>query len=209
MKKIGKESIIKVLRYAIDFALVLQFIGLIFGVVTIIVLLTKGPSGIVTNNDSHFATMSSGIGNVMIALQNPNLGEHIEFIGYRFHMFILLYGFMLVIALMLITFQLRFIFKSFSHEGYFDQSNPRRINRIAIIIFIWVIADYALRFIPQIIIPDYFISSSVGLNSFSHGGHFGLFGFDLKMLTVSIIIYMLAIVYKLGNNLKEESSLTI
>jgi hypothetical protein len=209
MKKISKESIIKVLRYAIDFALVLQFIGLIFGVVTLIGLLTKGQSGIVTNNDSHFATMSSGIGNVMIALQNPNLGEHIEFISYRFNMFILLYGFLLVIALILITFQLRFIFKSFSQDGYFDQSNPGRIKRIAIIIFIWVIADYGLRFIPQIIIPDYFISSSVGLNSFRHGGHFGLFGFDLKMLIVSLIIYMLSIVYKFGNNLKEEVSLTI
>lgn len=209
MKKIGKESIIKALRYAIDFALVLQFIGLIFGVVTLIGLLTKGQSGIVSNNDSHFATMSSGIGNVMIALQNPNLGEHIEFISSRFHMFVLLYGFILVIALTLITFQLRFIFKSFSHEGYFNQSNPIRIKKIAIIIFIWVIVDYALRFIPQIIIPDYFISSSVGLNSFSHGGRFGLLGFDVKMLIVSIIIYMLSIVYKFGNNLKEESSLTI
>jgi hypothetical protein len=209
MKKISKESLIKVFRYSIDFALALQFIGLIFGVVTIIEILIKGQSGIVSNTESHFATMSSDIGNVMIALQNPNLGDHIEFISYRFHMFILLYGFLLVIALILITFQMRLIFKSFNHQGYFDQSNPRRIKKIAIIILIWVISDYVLRFIPQIIIPDYFISSSVGLNSFSHGGHFGLFGFDLKLLTVSIIIYMLSIVYKFGNNLKEETSLTI
>jgi len=205
MKRIGKESFIKGFRFAINIALVLQFIGLIVGIIAFILLLTKGQPGVVNNHDTHVATISSSIANVMIALQNPNLGDHIEFISSRFNLFVLIYGFLLMTALILVTLQLRFIFKSFSHEGYFDQSNPKRIKKIAIIIFTWVIVDYVLKFIPQIIIPNYFISSSVGLHSLSSG----LFGFDLKLLIVSIIIYVLSIVYEFGNKLKEETSLTI
>jgi hypothetical protein len=205
MKRIGKESFIKGLRFAINIALVLQFIGLIVGIIAFILLLTKGQQGVVNNHDTQVATISSSIANVMIALQNPNLGDHIEFISSRFNLFVLIYGLLLMTAFILVTLQLRFIFKSFSHDGYFDQSNPKRIKKIAIIIFTWVIVDYVLRFIPQIIIPSYFISSSVGLHSLRSG----LFGFDLKLLIVSIIIYVLSIVYEFGNKLKEETSLTI
>lgn len=209
MKTFKRKSIIKSLNYVLDATLIIQGIVVVFGIITLIGLIFKNQSSITDYGDSKFATMSSGIGNVMIAIQNPDLSQHMDYISQRFQLFILIYGFMMLFAIILITLQIRSIFISFRLDKYFDPLIPLRIKKIALIIFAWVIVDYALRYIPQIIIPDYFISSSMGLNSFNHGSSYGIFGFDLKMLIVSIIIYILSIVYKIGNNLKEETSLTI
>jgi hypothetical protein len=209
MKTNSKLLFIKGLKYAIDLVLILQFVAIIIGIITTIELTRKNPSDIVSNNKTTSATMSSPINNVMIAFSNPDLGNNIESIKKQFYISIFLIGLISIIALILITLQFKYIFKSFSQEDYFYPSNSIRIKKIAIIIFVWVIADCAIRYIPEIIIPPHVISSSIGLNSFSHGGSYGMFGFNLKMLIVSIIIYMLSIVFKYGNNLKEESSLTI
>ena len=146
---------------------------------------------------------------MMIALSNPDLGKYIQTIDRKIEIFWDLSRLVNVILLTLITLQFRYIFRSFSPEDYFNQSNPERIKRIAIIIFIWALADSALRYIPGIIIPDYLIYSSIGLNSLHHGYSYGIFGINIKMLTVALIIYMLSIVFKYGNNLEEETSLTI
>ena len=146
---------------------------------------------------------------MMIALSNPDLGKYIQTIDRKIEIFWDLSRLVNVILLTLITLQFRYIFRSFSPEDYFNQSNPERIKRIAIIIFIWALADSALRYIPGIIIPDYLIYSSIGLNSLHHGYSYGIFGINIKMLTVALILYMLSIVFKYGNNLEEETSLTI
>lgn len=209
MKKISKKFIIKGLKYTIDLALVLLFIGVIAGVVTTVFLFKENPTNIGGNYNFNGATISSPINNVMVSLQNSNLGKSLEFVQHKFDIFFLQCGFINVIALILVTLQLKYIFKSFSQEDYFYASNSMRIKKIAIIIFIWVIADYAIRFIPESTILHNFISSSIGLNSFRNGVINGIFELNLKMLIVSIIIYMLSIVFNYGNNLKEEFSLTI
>lgn len=209
MKKISKKFVIKGLKYAIDLALVLLLIGVIVGVVTVIDLFKENPPNVGGTYDFNGATMSSPINNIMISLQNSNLGKNLEFVQHKFQMLFFLCGFINVIALILVTLQLKYIFKSFSQEDYFYTSNSIRIKKIATIIFIWVIADYAIRFIPEITILHNFISSSIGLNSFRHGVINGIFEINLKMLIVSIIIYLLSIVFSYGNNLKEETSLTI
>jgi hypothetical protein len=209
MKKISKKFVIKGLKYTIDLALVLLFIGVIAGVVTAIYLFKENPTNIGGNYNFNGATISSPLNNIMVSLQNSNLGKSLEFVQYKFDIFFFLCGFLNVIALILIALQLKYIFKSFSQEDYFCPSNSKRIKNIAIVIFIWVIADYLVRFIPDITTLNHFISSSIGINTFRYGIIIGIEGINLKILIVSIIIYMLSIVFSYGNNLKEESSLTI
>ena len=209
MKRVNKKFIIRGIKRGIDLFLILQFI-VVFGTVvsTIKLSIEKQTDSIVYKELDH-ATMSSPFNSIMIAFSNPDLGKNIQIIDKKMDIFWDLCRLLNVIVLILITLQFKYIFKSFSLEDYFNQSNPFRIRKIAILIFIWVIVDSAIRYIPEIIIPSYFISSSIGLNSLTHGNSYGIFGFNIKMLLVSIIIYTLSIVFKYGNNLKEESSLTI
>jgi hypothetical protein len=208
MKKIGKKIIIKGLKYTIDLILVLLFIGIIVGVFTAIDLFKENPQSGDGTYIFNGATMSSSINNVMISLHNSKSGVSLESVQHKFHMFIFVCGVINYIAFLLVTLQLRQIFKSFSREDYFFPSNSIRIRNIAIVIFVWVIADHIARFIPWFTMP-YIISSSIGLNSF-HDGIIGIvLGINLKMLIVSFIIYALSVVFSYGNTLKEETSLTI
>jgi hypothetical protein len=209
MKKISKEIIIKGLKYTIDLVLVLLFIGIIAGVFTGIDLFKEKPQSVGGTYLFNGATMSSSINNVMISLQNSNSGVSLESVKHKFNMFIFFCGIINFIAFLLVTLQLKQIFNSFSKEDYFFPSNSLRIRNIAIVIFIWVIADFLIRFIPEIILPHNIISSSIGLNSFRDGIVGAAFGINLKMIIISAIIYLLSVVFSYGNTLKEETSLTI
>jgi hypothetical protein len=207
MKKIRKEIIIKGLKYTIDLVLVLLFIGIIAGVFTAIDLFKENPQSVGGTYLFNGATMSSSINNVMISFQNSNSGLSLESVKHKFNMFILFCGIINFIAFLLVTLQLRQIFNSFSREDYFFSSNSVRIRNIAIVIFIWVIADYFTRFIPEITIPHNVISSSIGLNRNGISG--SILGINLKLIIISVIIYVISVVFSYGNTLKEETSLTI
>lgn len=209
MKKIRKEIIIPGLKYTIDLVLALLFIGVIAGIFTGINLFKEKPQSVGGTYIFNGATMSSPINNVMISLQNGKSGVTLESIEHKFDKFIFLCGIINFITILLVTLQLRQIFKSFSNEDYFFPSNSIRIRNIAIVIFIWVIADHIIRFIPEFMWPHNIISSSIGLNSMRDGIIGAVFGINLKMLIVSFIIYVLSIVFSYGNTLKEETSLTI
>jgi hypothetical protein len=207
MKKISKKFIIKGLKYTIDLVLVLLFIGVIAGVFTAIDLFKENPQSAGGTYLFNGATMSSSINNVMISLQNSNSGVSLESVKHKFNMFIFFCGIINFIAFLLVTLQLRQIFNSFSREDYFITSNSIRIRNIAIVIFIWVVADYLIRFIPELTMPHNIISSSIGLN---RNGIIGsVFGINLKMIIVAVIIYVISVVFSYGNTLKEETSLTI
>lgn len=205
MKKFGSGSIVNFIRFAINSALILEFTGLIYYLVSIAVHLAKGQPAVSAQIETNVGTLSSGIANVMITLQNPNLGEHVGFIKERFSLFVFIYGLFMIVALVLVTFQLRSIFKAYDIKDSVDQANPGKLKNISIIILIWVLVDFVLRFIPQYIIPNYFITSSIGLNSFHHD----LYRIDFKLLTISVLLYLLSVAYEYGNRLKEENSLTI
>jgi hypothetical protein len=206
MKPICKESLIKGLIILLDLSLIILFIGVIIFISGLIFIMPLDISG---NDGPTIGSMSSPLYNVLITLSNTNLAQNIQSIQNKFFLFCNLCGLVNVIALILITLQLKFIFKSFSLKDYFNTSNSLRIKKISIIILIWAIADYAVRFLPGLTISGYFIQSSIGVNSFKHGIIQGLIGFNFKMLMTSIIIYFLSIVFKYGNELKEETSLTI
>jgi hypothetical protein len=208
MKKIRKESLLKGLRYTIDLALILEFIGLVYVIFQIVTLSTKNPVNDVIN-EATVASISSPPNNIMISFSNPELGKYLPSIEKNLYKFFNYCGFVNVIVLILITLQLKYIFKSFTAEDYFNPSNSIRIKKIAIVIFIWVLVDYAIRFYPLTVLPHYTVHCTLGLNTFSAGVLIGLEGLNIKMLLVSLIIYMLSIVFSYGHNLKEESTFTI
>lgn len=209
MKDNYQKVFMKGLKYAIDLALVLLIIVVFVGVFTTLRLSRESTSNLEYDKTFTSATMSSPLNNIMFAFSNPDLGKNIGFIKRRFNLSILLIGSVNVVALILILLQLKFIFMSFSQADFFHASNSVRIKKIAIIIFIWVLADYIVRFIPGILIPNYFVSSTIGVNTLSPEGIPRIFGFNFKMLIISVIIYVLSIVFKYGNEIKEESSLII
>ena len=209
MKKISKKIIVKGLKYTIDLVLVLLFIGIIAGVFTAIDLFKENPQSVGGTYLFNGATMSSPINNVMVSLQNSNSGVSLESVQHKFHMFIFFCGISNFIAFLLVTLQLKQIINSFSMEDYFFPSNSIRIRNIALVIFIWVIVDFIIRFTPEIMMPHNIISSSIGLNSLRDGIIGAAFGINLKMIIVSAIIYLLSVVFSYGNTLKEETSLTI
>ena len=209
MKKISKNSIFKGIKFTIDLALIFQFIGIILFFTSIFWLMDKSQFNIEKIENSYKATFSSPANSIMIVLAHPDLPENIKPIEKNFFWFSNLCRFINLIALILITLQLRCIFKSFCQEDFFNPINTIRIRKIAIIVFIWVIADFAIRLMLGTIIPDYLINSSFGISSFHNGIVRGLFALNLKILILSIIIYLLSIVFNYGNNIKEESSLTI
>jgi hypothetical protein len=208
MKKIRKESLLKGLRYTIDLALILEFIGLVYVIFQIVTLSTKNPVNDVIN-ETTVASISSPPNNIMISFSNPELGKYLPSIEKTLYKFFNYCGLVNVIVLILITLQLKYIFKSFTTEDYFNPSNSIRIKKIAIVIFIWVLVDYAIRFYPLTVLPHYTVHCTLGLNTFSAGVLIGLEGLNIKMLLVSLIIYMLSIVFSYGHNLKEESTFTI
>jgi hypothetical protein len=209
MKKISEKLIIRGLKYTIDLVLLLLFLCVIAGVIAAVDLLRENPLSADGTYIFNGATISSPINNVMISLQNGTSGLSLESVQHKFHIFIFACGVINFIAFLMVTLQLRQIFNSFSREDYFFPSNSIRIRNVSIIIFIWVIVDYFVRFIPEITLAHNIISSSIGLNSIRNGIINALAGFNLKMLIVSAIIYILSIVFRYGNTLKEETSLTI
>lgn len=208
MKALSKEFIIKGLRISIDLALIIQIIGVVFLILALITTIPLDSSGNFAPPDP---TMSSPLNGVLITLSksNLNLAGNIQTISNEFFLFCFLCNLINVVALILITLQLRYIFKSFALADYFNSSNSIRIKKMALIILIWAFVDYAIRFLPDQTIIGNFITSSIGVNSFKHGIIQGLIGFNLKMLVTSILIFFLSIVFKYGNKLQEESSLTI
>jgi hypothetical protein len=208
MKTIRKESFIKGVRYAIDLALIVQMIGLAYVIFQIITFSLKNPVNDVIN-ETTVASISSPVNNIMISFSNPELGKYLPSIERHLDIFFNVCGLVNVIALILITIQLKSIFKSFSTEDYFNPSNSIRIKKISIVIIFWALVDYVIRFYPLTVIPHYTVHCTLGLNTFRFGALYGLEGFNLKMLLVSVIIYILSIVFSYGHNLKEESSLTI
>jgi len=153
------------------------------------------------------ASISSPADDLMIALSNPNLSKYIHSIRKNFFIFCDVYSLINLITLILITMQLKYIFKSFNRDDFFNPKHAQRIRAIAVIIFMWVIFDYLLRFTPVMFISHYCncIYSNIGINSFRDCFTYGIMGFNLKLLLVSIIIYVLSFVFKHGSKLQEES----
>jgi hypothetical protein len=107
----------------------------------------------------------------------------------------------------LITLQLRKLINTFKKEAFFELKNAKRIQNIALFLFLYVLLDFTLsQFNPN---RHYTVELFTGelpvVNTFLNF----IIAFNFKMLFLSAIIYVISYVFKYGYELKEQTTLTI
>jgi hypothetical protein len=122
-------------------------------------------------------------------------------------LFTMLSQFIFGIISFLITLQLRKLIDAFKKEAFFELKNAKRIQNIALFLFLYVLFDFALsQFNPN---RNYTVELFTGnmpiVNTFLNF----IIAFNFKMLFLSAIIYVISYVFKYGYELKEQTTLTI
>lgn len=109
----------------------------------------------------------------------------------------------------LITLQLRKLINSFKKEILFEIKNVKRIQNIAILLFVYVIFDIVLsRFNPNQQSIEV-ISETIGNIPFITTFLSFALVINYKVLFMSAVIYVISRVFKNGYELKEQTTLTI
>jgi len=109
----------------------------------------------------------------------------------------------------LVVLQLSLLFKTFPSRIFQTAKNSIRVKYLALIIFIWSITDYIIRFYPGKAIPGYLLYSSYGVNTGSPGLLASPRDINLSLLLVAGLIYLLSIVFERGTELQGEANQTI
>lgn len=109
----------------------------------------------------------------------------------------------------LVALQLSLIFKTFPSKIFQTTKNSIRVKYIALIILVWSITDFMIRFYPSKVIPDNLFYSSYGVNTFSPGSLTSYSNINLRFLLVALLIYILSIAFEHGSELQREANQTI
>jgi hypothetical protein len=122
-------------------------------------------------------------------------------------LFTMLSQFIFGIISFLITLQLRKLIDAFKKEAFFELKNAKRIQNIALFLFLYVLSDFALsQFNPnRHYTVELFTGNMPTVNTFLNF----IIAFNFKMLFLSAIIYVISYVFKYGYELKEQTTLTI
>lgn len=103
-------------------------------------------------------------------------------------------------VVILITYQLKLIFKSLRNNEPFSDLNVLRIRNIGVVL----IAFFVLQFVSNIIINRFLLSH------FTWGEGITLtYTFNISYLITGVILIIVAEIFKEGVSLKEETNLTI
>jgi len=185
MKTFGKNSISAILRIAIDLMLVTEVIVLIYWLVLII---------------SKYNTI---YGNSPIHSEDPG-------IKYLFFNDISMFIFGLVAIL--ITLQLRKLINAFKKEIIFELKNVKRIKVISALLLLYVLFEFVFALLKQYLgihIGDFpGTREKVSITDiYTFWSIFSAINF--KLLFVSIVIYIISCVFRVGSDLNEETTLTI
>jgi hypothetical protein len=122
-----------------------------------------------------------------------------------------------VISLILaVLFQLKTLINSFEKETLFKSENIRPVRKISYLLLIWIIVDLAFYLCIPLFIPSNVISNTYNFwpikgNAFNLTvGIFTLLAsINYGVLLSAFAFYVISIVYKEGNLLKEQADLTI
>jgi|GEM_PF-1691726 len=185
MKTFGKNSISSILRIAIDLMLITELIALLYRLVPII---------------SKYNTI---YGNSPVHSENPG-------IKYMFFNDISIFIFGLVAIL--ITLQLRKLITAFKKEIIFELKNVKRIKTISALLLLYVLSEFIFALFKQYLgihIGDFTgtiekvpITDIYTFRSIASAINF-------QLLFLSIVIYIISCVFRVGNDLNEETTLTI
>jgi hypothetical protein len=122
-------------------------------------------------------------------------------------LFAMISHFIFGIISFLITLQLRKLINAFRKEAFFEPKNAKRIQNIALFLFLYVILDFALsQFNPN---RRYTVELFTGNLPIANTFLNFIIAFNFKMLFLSAIIYVISLVFKYGYELKEQTTITI
>lgn len=200
----------KVIRIFLNLATIFFAIGLIWTVISFFSVDNQFAEFLTRKSPcSQLMTLSAD--NSMIVLNNPKLEEcsYSNQIIVKFLKFARMTILVKLLFALFITIQLGLILKSFPFNVFKSNDNSQRIKFIALSILVFVILDFAIRFYPRAVIPEYLIYGSFGVNSLKSGFVSSLKGLNFSLLFVSGVTYLISLLFKRGNQLQQESDLTI
>lgn len=186
MKIFGKNSISSILKIAIDIILITETLTVLYMLIPLIVKLNT----------------------IFVHPYGPLHDES----GIKFLLFNDFSKFIFGIIAILITLQLRKLITAFKKEIIFELDNIKRIKTISLLLSIYVIADFIITLFKQYL-PIHFadfpgrIGKPPITDVYTFNGIFSAINF--KLLFVSVVIYIIACVFQVGHDLKEETTLTI
>jgi hypothetical protein len=185
MKTFGKKSISSILRIAIDLMLGTEVIALLYRLVPII---------------SKYNTI---YGNSPVHSEDP---------GIKYLLFNDISIFIFGLVAVLITLQLRKLLSAFKKEIIFEIKNVKRIKIISVLLLLFVLSEFIFALYKQYLgihIGDF--PRMIEKVSISNIYNFKsiVSAIDFKLLFLSIVIYIISCVFRVGNDLNEQTTLTI
>jgi hypothetical protein len=186
MKTFGKNSISSILRVAIDIMLITEVLAVLWMLIPII---------------SQYKMI---YGNAPVHNDSGSM-KYLFFSDITFFIFGL--------VAILITLQLRRLLNAFKKEIIFEPINVKRIKIISSLIFLYVVFDFVFTLFRQYLGVDLGDFSGAMVRKMPITDIFTIksiiSAINFKLLFVSIVIYIIARVFQIGNDLKEETTLTI
>ena len=115
-----------------------------------------------------------------------------------------------IVFLFLVITQLRVILNSLKNETFFIQNNLYCVRKISYLLGIWVIIDFILYQCFQFFIPLDIIQENYNYIPINKGIILSLlFSIEYVKLLAAFAFYVISVVFKEGNQLKEQADLTI
>jgi hypothetical protein len=122
-----------------------------------------------------------------------------------------------VIAIIIaVLLQLKTLISSFSEESFFKLKNIKSVRRISYLLMLWILADLTFYLCIPLFIPLSVIGNSYNfwlINGDVFNKLVGIFtllmSINYGVLLSAFAFYVISIVFKEGNLLKEQADLTI
>lgn len=115
-----------------------------------------------------------------------------------------------IVFLFLVIIQLRTLLNSLKNETFFIQKNLYCVRKISYLLVIWVVIDFILYQCFQFFIPLDIIQENYNYIPINKGIIFSLFiSIEYVKLLAAFSFYVISVVFKEGNQLKEQADLTI
>jgi hypothetical protein len=125
-------------------------------------------------------------------------------------LFDIIYRSVFLFLFVAILFQLKSLLLAIKEKTFFRIKNLHIIRNLSIIVGFWVIIKLILYEILPLFIPVNHIEESINFTTINESIIESIISaLDFKMIFVSIILYVVSILFKEGYSLKEEANLTI
>lgn len=118
--------------------------------------------------------------------------------------------FLFVVITVLIFFQLKKLLIAINGTSFFVRDNYRIIRRLSFLVLLWVGSEILIYELIPVFVPPVLIQYSINFTTFTESVYRNIMSaLDFRMLFVAIILYVVAVSFREGTALKEQTDLTI